>query len=317
MTALTYTTAMTADVTELASLLGIGVATAAADQRGRALKLAQNHGFLKGLMMRVGKHFQAAGSGAWRVLSSGGVWFSLLSACVSAVMLLFQARDLRHYKQQPTLGKLRVLGVGAAFGAFIMNFLGFFKKIAMAWKNESDDDLEKRKAANLLSRLDAAERAALMARSQAAHASIGEHTMPTPALAMLATALTAQGAVIDTHVAEAGVDEQITKAKAALVHAFKLGIDAVESLVRKALDLATKHPRVATYGLIIATFYVYALRKGNKTLQRSALARDPKSLKRAQEIFENLRRQRANISPAVYTEITRARDLVGKALVAA
>lgn len=322
-----YAFAMTAPVSELAAVLGINRVTAASeeDQKQKAAKLAQNHGFLKGLMTRVGKHFQAAGAGAWRILKSGGVWFGLLSLCVSAVVFLFEARQLRHFKQQPLLGKARVFGVGLSFGAFIGTFLNFFKKIAMAWKNEAADTEEKKKAEALLSRLSQAERVAMMARVQAkpAHASA--------AFAVLASALEAQGAVTIAHVAEAvSLDDIVDKAKAMVFRAKKAGRKFVDASAKKALAFARKYPKDIFWGLVVAAFYVYVfgpiilgMYRHKKTQPRTVdgvggvWATKPTTLKQAKEVFDNLAKRKADISDAVYSEIRKASDLVGKGLVLA
>lgn len=293
-----YAFAMTAPVSELAAVLGINRVTAASeeDQKQKAAKLAQNHGFLKGLMTRVGKHFQAAGAGAWRILRSGGVWFSLLSLCVSAVMFLFAARDLRHFKQQPWLGKMRVLGVGLSFGAFIGTFVSFFKKIAMAWKNEAADTEEKKKAEALLSRLSQAERVAMMARAQS------NQTHASAAFSMLASALEAQGAVVTT----AGYDEIVAKAK-------KLAKRKIKEFknIGAAFAAMLKDSQVQKSSAIIAAclaYFVLAARSLNKALDRAQMLR-------AQRIFEKIQKSRSTVSPAVYTEVTKASKVLKNMLV--
>lgn len=196
---LTYAFAMTVEPKVLWSAINSKSVTAAAEPNlNRAAKLAQNHGFLKGLMKRIGKHFQDAGAGAVRMLSSGGVWVALLSTVVAAVSFLFDARHMRHFKLQPNLGKMRALGAGLSFIMFIGAFLTFFKKIAMAWRNESETDAEKAKAEAMLAKLSNAERLAVMARAQAqARKKPATASVRRTPLLMLASILAHEGADVE------------------------------------------------------------------------------------------------------------------------
>jgi hypothetical protein len=182
----------------------IFVTAAAEPEAAKVAHLAQNHGFLKGLMQRVLKHFQTAGAGAVRILKSGGVWFSLLGTVVAAVSFLFDARRLRHYQMQPGLGKMRAFGVGLSLIFFIGAFLSFFKKIAMAWQNQSEDEVEKAKAAALLARLSDAERKVVMARAQARTKPATASVIHARAFEMVAPLLAVQG--FDTEVYGSGFD---------------------------------------------------------------------------------------------------------------
>lgn len=165
---LTYAFAMHASADEL--LQAVASVTASAEE-SKVQKLARNHGFLKGLMVRVGRHFRDAGAGAVRILKSGGVWYTLLATCAAAVMLLLDARQLRHFKMQPGLGKARVLGVGMSFLGFIIAFAEFFKRLATAWKGQAESPDEEGKAEALGTKMQTIENLAGAAQNQVASAS--------------------------------------------------------------------------------------------------------------------------------------------------
>lgn len=184
-----YFYALSASADDLALACGLGVATAS-PALPNVTRLVENPGFLQGLMLRVKMHFANASEGPVRVLRNGGVWLALLNLCIAAIALRFGVRNLRHFGMQPFLGKLRVFSVAASFFAFIGAFIGFFKKIAMAWKQETEADVEKRKAADLLAGLSEAERAVLLAQA-------GKSAEPaTAALTVLASALRRSGSSV-------------------------------------------------------------------------------------------------------------------------
>lgn len=182
-----YAFALSAAVADLVRACELDQVTA--DVSEKAAKLAANPGFLKGLMVRVQKHFQSAKEGAVRVLRNGSAWMALLNLCIAAIALRFGVRSLRHFNMQPLLGKLRVFSVAASFFAFLGAFFAFFRKIAMAWRQESETDVEKRKAAALLASLSEAERAVLMAKAK-------QVAPATAALRVLASAVARQGGYV-------------------------------------------------------------------------------------------------------------------------
>lgn len=291
-TTMDFEFAMRASVSELAVACGIGQATADAEEK--AAKLAQNPGFLKGLMVRVQKHFQSAKEGAVRVLSNGGVWMALLSLCIAAISLRFGARSLRHFKMQPMLGKLRVVGVTASFFAFIGAFIGFFKKIAMAWKQETELDVEKRKAAALLASLSEAERVVLMARAR-------EGRDATPAMAALAAALEQNGAVVHVHAAFG--DAALKKARKLAAKLCRRGTKFLRRQVRSLVSLAkTETAQRISASLVLASLLLH------DKVKRDRAAAEILVGERVREVFESI--SKSEVSEAVYTEVQKALALL-------
>jgi len=249
-----YAFAMTATPEELLQALDVPVTAASGPADAKAMKLAQNHGFLKGLMKRVGKHFQDAGAGAVRILKSGVVWSALLATIVTAVSLLFDARRLRHYQMQPGLGKMRVFGVGLSFLFFIGSFLTFFKKIAAAWKNQSETDEEKAKAEALLARLSDAERAALVARAQAQKQQHAAASV-TGALGVLASTLVHEN--VDMYILTAKTEDGLIRSARAWVRKNTVtGVKMFRSLA--------KDPQKSRTAFVLAALSLLVLKIGSE-----------------------------------------------------
>lgn len=142
--------------------------------------------------------------------------------------------------------------------------------------------------------------------------------------AAVASLLAAEGAIVESHVAEAvSMDDLVARAKAVVTKAARSGTKAVEKAAKSALALASRNKKNIFYALLVAAFYVYAFApffvgrpKRTSTVDGvgGVWAKDPATLKRAKAIFDEIAKRKADVSPAIYTEIRKAGNIVGKGL---
>lgn len=160
--------------------------TADGKMEEKAARLAKNHGFLSSMMKRVYNHFKSFGSKAWRVLKNSRVWYSILMMVVSAIMLVMDARNLRHFKLQPNMGKVWNAGSASiAFVGFCKGFIDVFGQIATAWSGKEPEPSDKERADALVKQLKEAQaktaayeqvlRARRKPRHGSVHAAVTEH----------------------------------------------------------------------------------------------------------------------------------------------